>query len=167
MSSKEGPMRLTIATVGRLKYGPERQLIERYSDLLGGLGRSCGFAPLNIIELPEARASQPAMRRQDEAQRLVDATSAAGCRVLLDERGSEMTSEKLSTFLGNERDGGTREIALLIGGADGHGDLARALAQKTLALSQFTLPHGLARIVLAEQLYRAVTILAGHPYHRA
>ncbi len=160
-------MQLTIVAVGRLKSGPERELIERYRGLLGGLGRSCSFKPANIIELPEGRASQPALRQQDEAQRLLAASSEAGLRVLLDERGTQMTSQQLSDFLASERDSGTREIAFLIGGADGHADAARAKADKTMSLSRLTLPHGLARILLAEQLYRAVTILAGHPYHRS
>ncbi len=160
-------MQLTIVAVGRLKSGPERELIERYSELLGGLGRCCSFKPPNIIELPEGRAPQASLRRQDEAQRLLAASSEAGRRVLLDERGAEMTSKQLSGFLSIERDGGTREIAFLIGGADGQGDVAKAEVKKTLTLSRFTLPHGLTRIILAEQLYRAVTILAGHPYHRS
>ncbi len=160
-------MQLTIVAVGRLKSGPERELIERYRDLLGGLGRSCSFKPLNIIELSEGRASQAALRRQDEAQRLLATSSEAGRRVLLDESGAQMTSKQLSDFLTRERDGGTREIAFLIGGADGHADTAKAKVEKTLSLSRLTLPHGLARIILAEQLYRAVTILASHPYHRS
>lgn len=160
-------MQLTIVAVGRLKSGPERELIERYRGLLGGLGRSRRFKPLNIIELSEGRAQQPELRQQDEGQRLLAASSEAGLRVVLDERGTQMTSRQLSDFLASERDSGTREIAFLIGGADGHADTVKAKAEKMMGLSRLTLPHGLARILLAEQLYRAMTILAGHPYHRS
>lgn len=160
-------MRFTIAAIGRLKEGPDRALLERYTGLLGGLGRSCGLGPLQIVELPEARGQTAAIRGKDEAQRLLAASSSADHRILLDERGRAHTSERFAETIGRLRDDGTREIAFLIGGADGHGSEAKAAADDTLGLSQFTLPHGLARIVLAEQLYRAVTILAGHPYHRA
>ncbi|MBU1211680.1 MAG: 23S rRNA (pseudouridine(1915)-N(3))-methyltransferase RlmH [Alphaproteobacteria bacterium] len=160
-------MRFTIAALGRLKEGPDRAQLERYVDLLGGLGRSCGLGPLQIVELPEARGPTVAIRCRDESQRLLAASSSADHRILLDERGRTHSSERFAELIGRLRDGGTREIAFLIGGADGHGTEARATADDTLALSHFTLPHGLARIVLAEQLYRAVTILAGHPYHRA
>lgn len=160
-------MRLTVAAIGRLKDGPERLLLERYAGLLGGLGRSCGLGPLHVAEFAESRGSKASARRQEEADRLLAATAAADYRVLLDERGRETSSEGLARLIGRQRDEGMREMAFLIGGADGHGIEAKAAVDETLSLSQLTLPHGLARIVLAEQLYRAVTILAGHPYHRA
>jgi 23S rRNA (pseudouridine1915-N3)-methyltransferase len=159
-------MRFTIAAIGRLKDGPERALIERYSNLLIGLGRSCGVGPLKIVELPEARGGSIDHRRDDEATRLLAATPDDGQRFLLDERGRTMPSSKFAEQIGRYRDEGIREIAFLIGGADGHGAPAKSSVKDTLSLSPFTLPHGLARIVLAEQLYRATTILAGHPYHR-
>ncbi|MCH9808936.1 MAG: 23S rRNA (pseudouridine(1915)-N(3))-methyltransferase RlmH [Alphaproteobacteria bacterium] len=159
-------MRLTIAAIGRLKKGPERDLIERYSGLLTAQGRSCGLGPLRIIELPETRGRPADQRREDEAERLLAATSDCGHRVLLDERGHAMTSNAIAGLVGKHRDVGKREIAFLIGGPDGHGNAAKTALKDTMTLSPFTLPHGLARIVLAEQLYRAVTILSGHPYHR-
>lgn len=159
-------MRLSIAAIGRLKEGPERQLLSRYAALLDGLGRGCGIGPLVITELPEARGGDAAKRTADEATRLVKAASGADIIILLDERGRSMTSLAFAEAMRVDRDGGVRSIAFLIGGADGHGDEAREAAQRTLSLSPLTLPHGLARIMLVEQLYRSVSIIAGHPYHR-
>lgn len=159
-------MRLSIASIGRLKEGPERQLLARYTALLDGLGRACGVGPLTITELPEARGGDAAKRTADEGARLVKAVSGADVIVLLDERGRSMTSLAFAEAMRLDRDGGVRNIAFLIGGADGHGDEARSAAQRTLSLSPLTLPHGLARIMLVEQLYRSVSIIAGHPYHR-
>ncbi|MEQ8824399.1 MAG: 23S rRNA (pseudouridine(1915)-N(3))-methyltransferase RlmH [Filomicrobium sp.] len=160
-------MRLTIAAIGRLKSGPEAALVERYTDLAKGLGRSCSLGPVQILEFPEARTPQRDQRRNDEAKRLLSATKDASVHVLLDERGNQFSSDDLASFLSRSRDDGAREIAFLIGGADGHGEPARKACPTTLSLSKLTLPHGLARIMLAEQLYRAITIVAGHPYHRA
>lgn len=159
-------MRFTIAAIGRLKEGPDRALMERYANLLAGLGRNCGLGPLNIVELPEARMQNVAARQKDEAQRLLAAVSSADRLILLDERGRAQISENFAAAIGQLRDDGTREVAFLIGGADGHGTEMKSAVTNTLGLSKFTLPHALARIVLAEQLYRATTILAGHPYHR-
>lgn len=159
-------MRLSIAAIGRLKEGPERQLLSRYAALLDGLRRGCGIGPLVITELPEARGGDAAKRTADEGTRLVKAASGADIIILLDERGRSMTSLAFAEAMRVDRDGGVRSIAFLIGGADGHGDEARAAAQRTLSLSPLTLPHGLARIMLVEQLYRSVSIIAGHPYHR-
>lgn len=159
-------MRLSIAAIGRLKEGPERQLLSRYAALLDGLGRGCGIGPLTITELPEARGAEVAKRTADEAQRLLKTASGADIVVLLDERGRSMNSLALAKSMREDRDSGVKHIAFLIGGADGHGEEARKAAHRQLSLSPLTLPHGLARIVLAEQLYRAVSIIAGHPYHR-
>ena len=159
-------MRLQIAAIGRLKEGPERRLLARYASLLDGLGRGSGLGPLTITELPEARGADVAKRTADEAARLIKAASSSDVIVLLDERGRAMTSLALAQSMREDRDGGVKSISFLIGGADGHGEEARAASQRQLSLSSLTLPHGLARILLAEQLYRAVSIIAGHPYHR-
>lgn len=160
-------MRFSIAAIGRLKQGPDRALLERYCGLLNGLGRSCSLGPLQIVELPESKAQTVALRRKDESQRLLAGISSADHRILLDERGRSHSSERFAEIIAGLRDDGKREIAFLIGGADGHGAEIKSETADTLSLSQLTLPHGLARIILAEQLYRAITILAGHPYHRA
>lgn len=160
-------MRIIIAAVGRLKDGPERELFTRYAKRLDEQGRSLALGPLRLAELPEARASSAAQRRTDEASRLLEAASEAELKVTLDGAGKALTSDGLAKWLSGKRDGGVRTLAFLIGGPDGHGPPALASADFKLSLGPMTLPHGLARIILAEQLYRAATILAGHPYHRA
>ena len=159
-------MRLIIAAVGRLKDDGERALIDRYVKRLG-TGRSSGFGPLSIDELIESRAATADLRKSDEATRLIKAAGNAGLIVALDEHGRGMTSEAFAGYLGMRRDDGTQTAAFLIGGPDGHGPQALAAAHLKLALGPMTMPHGLARVVLVEQLYRAMTILTGHPYHRS
>lgn len=160
-------MRLLLAAVGRLKAGPERELFARYSGRLQKAGRGVSLGPLTVAELAEARHAEEATRRNDEAGRLLVAADACDHRIVLDEAGGTLTSKAFADHLMSLRDNGTSDLAFLIGGPDGHGDAARAAANITLSLGPMTLPHGLARIVLAEQLYRAVTIMSGHPYHRA
>jgi 23S rRNA (pseudouridine1915-N3)-methyltransferase len=160
-------MRILLAAVGRLKAGPERDLFARYTDRLGKAGRSVSLGPLTVTELAEARHAEPTSRKNDEAGRLLAAADACDHRVVLDEAGRAFTSQAFADHLLSLRDNGVSDLALLIGGPDGHGEAARAAADTTLSLGPMTLPHGLARIVVAEQLYRAVTIISGHPYHRA
>ena len=160
-------MRLLLAAIGRLKAGPDQFLYERYADRLTASGRSQGLGPLHLRELAESRAATAALRQIDEGQRLASATRDAGHRIVLDERGTAMTSDAFALYLGRQRDAGVATLALLLGGPDGHAQSLRDGADLLLALGRMTVPHGLARIILAEQLYRATTILAGHPYHRA
>lgn len=160
-------MRLSIAAVGRLKDGPERELYLKYAKRIDDAGRAVALGPLMLAEIPEARQSSVAQRRIDEAARLISHAEGADLVVLLDEGGKTLTSEAFARWLGARRDEGQRAAAFLIGGPDGHGEAAVARAHLKLSLGPMTLPHGLARIVLVEQLYRAATILSGHPYHRA
>ncbi|MGE0698460.1 MAG: 23S rRNA (pseudouridine(1915)-N(3))-methyltransferase RlmH [Hyphomicrobiaceae bacterium] len=159
-------MRLTIAAVGRLKDDAERVLVDRYLERLKG-ARSIGLGPLAEKELPEARQSTAVERQTFEAQRLLRLAEGAESLVALDEQGKALTSSAFASWLGSERDRGIKHMAFLLGGPDGHGPEVRKAAALTLSLGPMTLPHGLARVVLAEQLYRASTILSGHPYHRA
>jgi 23S rRNA (pseudouridine1915-N3)-methyltransferase len=151
-------MRLIVAAVGRLKDA-ERELCERYSKRFDAAGRSLGLGPLAITELSESRAASADARKADEAARLLKAAGAADVRVVLDEGGKALSSEAFAKWIAQRRDGGAKGLALLIGGPDG--------AALKLSLGAMTLPHGMARAVLIEQLYRAATILSGHPYHRA
>ncbi len=160
-------MRLSIIAIGRLKDGPERELYLRYSKRVDETGRAVALGPLALSEFPEARQASARQRQADEAARLTGAAGEADLVVALDETGKTMTSEAFARWLGARRDEGRRTVAFLIGGADGHGPAALERADLKLSLGLMTLPHGLARIVLVEQIYRAVTILAGHPYHRA
>jgi 23S rRNA (pseudouridine1915-N3)-methyltransferase len=158
-------MRLIVAAVGRLKDA-ERELCERYSKRFDAAGRSLGLGPLAITELSESRAASADARKADEAARLLKAAGAADVRVVLDEGGKALSSEAFAKWIAQRRDAGGKGLAFLIGGPDGHGAAALDGAALKLSLGAMTLPHGMARAVLIEQLYRAATILSGHPYHR-
>ena len=159
-------MRLIVAAIGRLKDDGERDLIARYMKRMSS-GRAVGLSPVTIEELAESRASEATARQEDEAARLVDLTSECDFRIVLDERGRTMTSEAFARYLAARRDDGIKATSILLGGPDGHAASLRSSAGLTLSLGPMTLPHGLARVVLVEQIYRAITILSGHPYHRA
>lgn len=160
-------MQLIIAAAGRLKDGPDRALYERYAERLGPAGRIVALGPLQIAEIAESRAGTPELRKTDEAERLLKAAGRADMIVALDETGRSMSSAQFANWLGQARDSGCKAMAFVVGGADGLGHAVITKAALKLSLGAMTLPHGLARVMLAEQLYRAATILSGHPYHRA
>jgi 23S rRNA (pseudouridine1915-N3)-methyltransferase len=160
-------MRLLIAAVGRLKQGPERELFAHYLARAGALGRNLGLTPLSSVEVPEAKAATTESRCAAEAEALLAKVPSSHKRICLDRTGDQLSSEAFARLLAKFRDGGASGLVFLIGGADGLGPAALAKADQVLSLGPLTLPHGLARIVLAEQIYRALTILSGHPYHRA
>lgn len=160
-------MRLMIVAIGRLKDGADRTLVERYAGRLDGTGRALSLGPMTIRELAECRAGSATARMAEEAGRLLRAVEAPGTvTVALDAGGRQLTSEAFAQWIARQRDDGCKTLAFLIGGADGHGGEVVKAAKLVLSLGSMTLPHGLARIVLVEQLYRAATIIAGHPYHR-
>lgn len=159
-------MRIVIAAVGRLKDGPERDLLARYVDRIGAAGRGIALGPLDIREIPEGRGQTVDQRRRDEGERLLDKVRDTAVRVALDKRGKGVSSLEFAHWLRDLRDSGEPAIAFLIGGPDGHGDAVRSVSRRTISFGSMTLPHGLARIVLAEQIYRTATIVSGHPYHR-
>jgi 23S rRNA (pseudouridine1915-N3)-methyltransferase len=159
-------MRLIVAAVGRLKDA-ERELCERYAKRFDAAGRSLGLGPLTITELSESRAAGADARKADEAARLMKAAGAADVRVILDEGGKALSSDAFAKWIAQRRDAGAKGMAFLIGGPDGQGAATLDGAALKLSLGAMTLPHGMARAVLIEQLYRAATILSGHPYHRA
>ncbi|QMW24454.1 23S rRNA (pseudouridine(1915)-N(3))-methyltransferase RlmH [Sandaracinobacteroides saxicola] len=138
-------MRFHIIAVGRIGRSPEGALVERYRERMG--------EALGISEVSEAGRLLPA--------------PAQSRTVVLDERGRALSSEALAAQLGRWRDEGVREVRFLIGGADGHAAAVREGADLLLSFGPATWPHLLVRAMLAEQLYRAGTILSGHPYHRA
>lgn len=159
-------MRILVAAVGRLRDGADAVLVERYVDRTRAAGRAIALGPVTVIEAPESRAESAELRRADEARRLLIATRSAGIRVVLDMEGKFLSSDVFARWIAARRDGGARDLAFLVGGPDGHGREVLDAADLILSLGPMTLPHGLARVVLAEQLYRAATILSGHPYHR-
>jgi 23S rRNA (pseudouridine1915-N3)-methyltransferase len=159
-------MRLHLFAVGRLKAGPERELTARYLDRLAKAGPAIGFEFGRLVEIPEGRAARAEARQREEAAALLKALPERAFLILLGETGKTIGSEPFAELLGGHRDGGRRDLVIAIGGADGHGDEMRARADVTLSFGRMTWPHQLVRIMASEQLYRAVTILSGHPYHR-
>lgn len=159
-------MRIHVGAVGRLKAGPERKLAEAYLERAATLGRSAGIAPVGTAEIPESRAATAALRMADEAARLRAGLPPEAVTVALDSGGRDITSEEFAALVGGWRDGGTGTLAFFIGGPDGLDPDIKATAGARLAFGRMTWPHRLARIMLLEQVYRSVTILVNHPYHR-
>lgn len=154
-----------MVAVGRMKDGPERELVARYVKRAADAGRALGFAGPAIVEIPESRAPRPDDRRTQEAVAIAKAVGDAEI-VCLDERGASHSSEKIAAWLGARRDAGAKELVLVIGGADGLSEELRKKAAAVWSFGSATFPHQIVRILAAEQLYRAMTILVGHPYHR-
>ena len=159
-------MRLLIAAVGKLKHGPERELFAHYLDRAEAIGRKTGLSPLSAIEVAEAKAATAQARMEAEAKTLLAKLPSSYKLICLDRGGDQLGSEEFAQALAKFRDGGAQGLAFFIGGADGLGLAAKFKADRVVSLGPITLPHGLARIVLAEQIYRAGTLLTGHPYHR-
>lgn len=158
-------MRIAIAAVGRMKSGPERELVSRYLDRATASGRPLALTGFEVTELNESRAGSAAARKVEEARGL-RAALPEGILVTLDERGKALGSEAFAGLLKRWRDDGRPAVSFVIGGADGiDPDFVRQ-ADLSLSFSPMVWPHQLVRIMLAEQLYRATTILSGHPYHR-
>jgi 23S rRNA (pseudouridine1915-N3)-methyltransferase len=159
------PMRIVVAAVGKLKRGPESELAERYRERAAKSGRAIGLRSLEIAEIAESRARDAQRRMLEESIALANVIPKGAAVVLLDPRGETPDSNAFAKRLRGWNDNG-RDVAFLIGGPDG---LAPALSDRAdlrLAFGTLTWPHQLVRILLLEQLYRAVTILSGHPYHR-
>lgn len=159
-------MRITIAAVGRMKAGPERELLDRYLDRAVKQGRGLGIGRVEVREVAESRNLRAEDRKTEEAAALLAAMTDTTRVVALDEAGRTLSSQAFADDLAATLAGG-RDLAILIGGADGHGPAVLARADLVLAFGAMTWPHQIVRILAAEQIYRATTILAGHPYHRA
>jgi 23S rRNA (pseudouridine1915-N3)-methyltransferase len=159
-------MRVLVNAIGRLKAGPEREICARYLERAQGAARSVGLTGVDMREADESRARRPEDRKAEEA-RLLTSNIPAGARIIvLDERGKTMGSEAFAADMAQARDSGAPAYALVIGGPDGIDPDLRAKASLVLAFGAMTWPHQLVRIMATEQVYRAITILAGHPYHR-
>jgi len=149
-----------------MKSGPERELVGRYLDRAAAGGKVLGLTGFSVAEAPESRAAQAAARKAEEARQLTAAFPPGAVVVALDERGKGIGSEAFAALLGRWRDDGRAAAGFLIGGADGLDPALVSSADLVLSFSPLTWPHQMVRIMLAEQLYRATTILSGHPYHR-
>jgi 23S rRNA (pseudouridine1915-N3)-methyltransferase len=160
-------MRLVVIAIGRLKQGPERELAERYRERFGDMGRKLGFRALEIHEIPESRARGAATRIAEEAVAISALILEKSVMVALDERGQSIDSTAFARHLGRWRDESVANTFFLIGGADGLSPDLRRKAKLSVAFGAATWPHQMVRVMLLEQIYRAATILAGHPYHRA
>ncbi len=160
-------MRLVIVAVGKLKAGPERLLIERYLERANAAGRAVSLSPVDVVEVAESSARRSAERQKEESEKLLKAVPKGARTILLDSRGSALTSEKFAARLAAFRDAAVPATALMIGGADGFDQGFVKRADASFSFGAATFPHQIVRILLAEQIYRAITILSGHPYHRA
>jgi 23S rRNA (pseudouridine1915-N3)-methyltransferase len=160
-------MRLVVVAIGRLKQGPERELAERYRERFDDIGRKLGFRGLEIHEISESRARGATTRISEEAAAISAVIPAKSMLVALDERGDSIDSPAFARHLGRWRDEQAASTIFAIGGADGLSPDLRRKAKLRLAFGSATWPHQMVRVMLLEQLYRAATILAGHPYHRA
>lgn len=159
-------MRLAVIAIGRLKQGPERELVERYLERANDLGRKLGFRAIEISEIPESRARDAAIRMTEEGRAIAALIGEKTAVVTLDEKGKSLDSEGFARHLGAWRDSGT-DCVFVIGGADGLSPDLKRRAKLSVAFGAATWPHQLVRVLLLEQIYRAATILSGHPYHRA
>jgi 23S rRNA (pseudouridine1915-N3)-methyltransferase len=161
-----GRMKISVFAVGRMKAGPEKELADRYFERFSKSGPAIGLEFSGIAEIPESRAQSVMERKREEADRLKQHMAAGAALILLDERGKSIPSDEFADRIGALRDNGRRSLVIAIGGPDGHDPSLRDAAELVLSFGAQTWPHQMVRIMLGEQLYRAATILAGHPYHR-
>ncbi|MFT4716024.1 MAG: 23S rRNA (pseudouridine1915-N3)-methyltransferase [Paracoccaceae bacterium] len=156
-------MRVHICAVGRLRAGPESDLIADYLDRFTKSGRANGFGAINLTEVEDKKGGG----MQAEGALLERAIPNGAVVCTLDERGKLMSSPDFANLLAGWRDQGRQDVAFVIGGADGIAPDLRAKADASVSFGKMVWPHMLARVMLSEQLYRSVSILAGAPYHRA
>lgn len=155
-------MRVTICAVGRLRAGPEHALISDYLTRFDKTGRALGLGPVRVVEVEDKKGGGMA----GEAELLARAIPAGAVVVALDERGRVQSSPEFAADLAGWRDKGRQDLAFVIGGADGILPTLRDRADARLSFGAMVWPHMLVRVMLAEQLYRAASILSGAPYHR-
>ena len=160
-------MRLALVCVGRLKAGPERELFDRYFKRTSESARGVGISGVDLREIDESRVRRKEDRREEEAAAILAAVPAGAFVVALDERGQSPTSEEWAAEIRRARDASRAAFAVVIGGPDGLSPSLREKAHRVVSFGAMTWPHQLVRVMAGEQLYRAMSILAGHPYHRA
>jgi 23S rRNA (pseudouridine1915-N3)-methyltransferase len=160
-------VKIVIAAIGHLKSGPEKDMAADYEARISALGRKAGVTGITVQDWPESRAGDVKLRMTEEARLLWSVVPEATPAVALDERGTALASAEFARFLAREAEQGARQLTFLLGGPDGHSPETRTKALKTLSFGPATWPHRMARVMLLEQIYRAVTILVNHPYHRA
>lgn len=149
-----------------MKDGPERELQARYLERARATGRALGISAIDIVELAESRATRAQDRKADEARDLL-ARAGEGVVIALDEKGTSPSSEAFADLVKAALARGDKNLNFILGGADGLSDELVTRADKRIAFGAMTMPHQLARVLLIEQIYRATTLMSGHPYHRA
>ncbi|NGQ90177.1 23S rRNA (pseudouridine(1915)-N(3))-methyltransferase RlmH [Rhodobacter sp. HX-7-19] len=155
-------MRVHLCAVGRMRAGPERYLVDDYVTRFDRTGRALGLGPLSEHEVEDRKGGG----MEAEAELLSRAIPGGALVVTMDERGKSLSSPEFSAELARWRDAGRQDVAFVIGGADGIAPSLRSRADFSISFGRMVWPHMLVRVMLAEQLYRAATILAGGPYHR-
>lgn len=158
-------MRIIVAAIGRLK-GPESELAARYEKRANQSGRALGWKSVEVIEIKESRADEAMKRMLEESIALANIIPQGAAVVLLDEKGEALGSQAFATELATWRENNKPAVVFIIGGADGLAASLRDKADLRLSFGKATWPHQLVRAMVLEQLYRATTILSGHPYHR-
>ena len=159
-------LQFDILSIGRLKQEAELKLQSRYMERIHKSGPALGVKSIHLTELVEGKASDVTARKSDEANRLLGALPKGAFLIALDERGKTFSSVEFAGLLQEKQQDGHPHLSFALGGPDGHGSELLNQASLKLSLSKMTLPHGLARVFLIEQLYRSLTIWSGHPYHR-
>ncbi|QGM47115.1 23S rRNA (pseudouridine(1915)-N(3))-methyltransferase RlmH [Methylocystis heyeri] len=159
-------MRLGLLCVGRMKAGAERELFARYAERIGAM-RNLGLDGLDVREIEESRARNVETRMAGEGDALLAGLSPDAVLAVFDERGKAASSADFAEFIRRERDAGRRALWFAIGGAEGLDPRLRQKARAIFSFGAMTLPHQLVRVLAAEQIYRAMTIISGHPYHKA
>lgn len=159
-------MKFSLHAIGRMKSGAEKELFQKYWQRAQASGRGLGVSLLELREYGESKAGRASERKRQEASDLLKTIDKRAFVIALDERGKTMTSPDFANLLGKVRDQGAPEIIVIIGGADGLDESVHGRADTTIAFGAMTWPHQLVRILAAEQIYRAFSILSGHPYHK-
>ncbi len=160
-------MKFRVAAIGKLKSGPEKLLAEDYAGRIAVMGKKAAVTEIKIGDWAESQKPDAVQRMAEEETLLWSAVPQGAHVIALDERGKSYSSESFAQHLTKLRDHGAGDIVFLLGGPDGHSAATRQKAQELLAFGPMTWPHRLARIMLLEQIYRSVTIMLNHPYHRA
>jgi 23S rRNA (pseudouridine1915-N3)-methyltransferase len=159
-------LKIDIIAVGRMKSGPEKDLCARYVERFMQSAKALGLGPLRMLEVAEGPARRAEDRKAEEAKAICVNIIEGAFLVALDERGTSISSQHFADRIARQRDDGRKHMQFLIGGADGIDPDLRSRADLVISFGAMTMPHQLVRLLLAEQLYRAASIIAGHPYHR-
>jgi len=160
-------LHLSILAIGKMKPGPQAELLKHYLARCDKAGRQLGFKGPKIREWNESGANSAEHRKHEEAKLLTGAIQSDSRVICLDERGKDLSSQEFADILCNSLENSISQLCFAIGGPDGHSKAFRDNCSDVIRFGKMTWPHQLARVMLAEQLYRAITILSGHPYHRA